>query len=308
MAVSIRLSRGGAKKRPYYRIVVADSRNARDGRFIEKVGTYNPLLAKDSPDRVKLDADRISHWLSVGAQPSDRVLRFLDAAGIKERSARNNPKKAEPGEKAKERAEAAATKADLGRRPAVGPRPALPRRRRHQGALGAQQPEEGGAGRKGQGARRSRCYQGRSRSAPSRRTASCASSTPPASRSARRATTRRRRSRAKRPRSAPKPLLPRPISVGAQPSDRVLRFLDAAGIKERSARNNPKKAEPGEKAKERAEAAATKADLGRRPAVGPRPALPRRRRHQGALGAQQPEEGGAGRKGQGARRSRCYQG
>ena len=87
MAVSIRLSRGGAKKRPYYRIVVADSRNSRDGRFIEKVGTYNPLLAKDSPERVKLDADRISHWLSVGAQPSDRVLRFLDAAGIKERPA-----------------------------------------------------------------------------------------------------------------------------------------------------------------------------------------------------------------------------
>ena len=73
MAVAIRLARGGAKKRPYYRIVVADSRNARDGSFIEKVGTYNPLLAKDSPERVKLDADRISHWLSVGAQPSDRV-------------------------------------------------------------------------------------------------------------------------------------------------------------------------------------------------------------------------------------------
>src|SRR6185437_3630802 len=71
MAVSIRLSRGGAKKRPYYRIVVADSRNARDGRFIEKVGTYNPLLAKDSPERVKLDADRIQHWLSVGAQHSE---------------------------------------------------------------------------------------------------------------------------------------------------------------------------------------------------------------------------------------------
>jgi small subunit ribosomal protein S16 len=110
MAVAIRLSRSGSKKRPYYRIVVADSRNARDGRFIEKVGTYNPLLAKDSPERVKLDAERINHWLSVGAQPSDRVLRFLDAAGIKERAARNNPKKAEPGEKAKERAEARAAK------------------------------------------------------------------------------------------------------------------------------------------------------------------------------------------------------
>jgi small subunit ribosomal protein S16 len=111
MAVAIRLARGGSKKRPYYRVVVADSRNARDGRFIEKVGTYNPLLAKDSPDRVKLDADRINHWLSVGAQPSDRVLRFLDAAGIKERPARNNPTKAKPGEKAIERAEERATKA-----------------------------------------------------------------------------------------------------------------------------------------------------------------------------------------------------
>jgi len=98
MAVAIRLSRSGSKKRPYYRIVVADSRNARDGRFIEKVGTYNPLLAKDSPERVKLDAERINHWLGVGAQPSDRVLRFLDAAGIRERAARNNPQKGEPGE------------------------------------------------------------------------------------------------------------------------------------------------------------------------------------------------------------------
>jgi small subunit ribosomal protein S16 len=111
MALSLRLSRGGSKKRPYYRIVVADARSPRDGRFIEKIGTYNPLLAKDSPERVKLDADRAKHWLSVGAQPTDRVLRFLDAAGVKERTARNNPKKAEPGEKAKERAEERATKA-----------------------------------------------------------------------------------------------------------------------------------------------------------------------------------------------------
>src|SRR5512139_2086775 len=110
MAVAIRLARGGSKKRPYYRIVVADSRNSRDGRFIEKIGTYNPLLAKDSPERVKIDADRVSHWLSVGAQPSDRVARFLDAAGIKERAVRSNPKKAEPGEKAKERAEERAAK------------------------------------------------------------------------------------------------------------------------------------------------------------------------------------------------------
>src|SRR6187200_1602987 len=110
MAVAIRLARGGSKKRPYYRIVVADSRNSRDGRFIEKIGTYNPLLAKDSPERVKIDAERVSHWLSVGAQPSDRVARFLDAAGIKERAARNNPKKGEPGEKAKERIEERAAK------------------------------------------------------------------------------------------------------------------------------------------------------------------------------------------------------
>src|SRR4030095_1889751 len=133
MALAIRLTRGGAKKRPYYRIRVADSRAPRDGRFIEKLGTYNPLLAKDSPERVKLDTDRISHWLGVGAppahrglrfldparishwlaagaQPSDRVLRFLDAAGIRERPARNNPQRAEPGEKAKERVEQRAAK------------------------------------------------------------------------------------------------------------------------------------------------------------------------------------------------------
>ncbi len=110
MAVAIRLARGGSKKRPYYRIVVADSRNARDGRFLEKSGTYNPLLPKDSEERIKLDADRAKHWLSVGAQPSDRVARFLDAMGIKERAAKNNPKKAEPGEKAKERAEEKAAK------------------------------------------------------------------------------------------------------------------------------------------------------------------------------------------------------
>ena len=110
MAVSIRLARGGSKKRPYYRIVVADARNARDGRFIEKIGTYNPLLAKDSPERVKLDTERASHWLSVGAQPSDRVARFLDAAGVRERAARNNPNKGKPGEKATERAEERATK------------------------------------------------------------------------------------------------------------------------------------------------------------------------------------------------------
>ena len=110
MATSIRLARGGSKKRPYYKIVVADSRSPRDGRFIERIGSYNPLLAKDNPERVKLDTERAKHWISVGAQPTDRVARFLDAAGVKERAARNNPKKAEPGEKAKERAEEKAAK------------------------------------------------------------------------------------------------------------------------------------------------------------------------------------------------------
>lgn len=105
MAVSIRLSRGGSKKRPYYRIVVADARAPRDGAFIEKIGTYNPMLAKDDANRVTLNAERVKHWLGVGAQPSDRVARFLDAAGLKERTARNNPNKGKPGEKALERIE-----------------------------------------------------------------------------------------------------------------------------------------------------------------------------------------------------------
>ncbi len=110
MATSIRLSRGGSKKRPYYRIVVADVRAPRDGKFIEKIGTYNPLLGKDDEKRVVLDGDRAKHWLSVGAQPTDRVARFLDAAGVRERAARNNPNKAKPGEKATERAEERAEK------------------------------------------------------------------------------------------------------------------------------------------------------------------------------------------------------
>ena len=102
MALAIRLARGGAKKRPYYRIVVADSRAPRDGRFIEKLGTYNPLLGKEDEKRVVLDAERATHWLGVGAQPTDRVARFLDKAGVKERAARNNPTKGKPGEKAVE--------------------------------------------------------------------------------------------------------------------------------------------------------------------------------------------------------------
>ena len=110
MAIALRLSRGGAKKRPYYRIVAADNRSPRDGKYLEQIGTYNPLLAKDDEKRVQLNEDRARHWLSVGAQPSDRVARFLDAAGIRERAARNNPKKGEPGDAAKERAEEKAAK------------------------------------------------------------------------------------------------------------------------------------------------------------------------------------------------------
>jgi small subunit ribosomal protein S16 len=105
MSLKIRLARAGAKKRPYYRIVVADSRMPRDGRYIEKIGTYNPLLPKDA-QRVTLLEERVQHWLGVGAQPTDRVLRFLDAAGIRKRDARNNPEKAQPGKKRVEREEA----------------------------------------------------------------------------------------------------------------------------------------------------------------------------------------------------------
>lgn len=110
MAIAMRLSRGGAKKRPYYRIVVADARSPRDGKYLEQIGTYNPVLPKDDENRMKLNEDRARYWLGVGAQPTDRVARFLDAAGIKERVARNNPKKGEPGEKAKERVEERAAK------------------------------------------------------------------------------------------------------------------------------------------------------------------------------------------------------
>ncbi len=105
MALKIRLARAGSKKRPYYHIVTADVRAPRDGRFIERIGSYNPMLPKDSEDRVKLDEERARHWLSVGAKPTDRVARFLDAAGILKREAQNNPNKAKPGKKALERAE-----------------------------------------------------------------------------------------------------------------------------------------------------------------------------------------------------------
>ncbi len=115
MALAIRLARGGAKKRPYYRIVVADSRSARDGKFIEKVGSYNPMLAKDDENRVQLDLDRVKEWMGKGAKPSDRVARFLEVAGVVEKTVRNNPNKGKPGQKAldlieekKAKAEAAA--------------------------------------------------------------------------------------------------------------------------------------------------------------------------------------------------------
>lgn len=105
MALKLRLARGGSKKRPYYRIVVADVRSPRDGRFIEKVGSYNPLLPKDSEERVVLNTERVQHWLDQGAKPTDRVLRFLAAADMATRPARNNPNKAKPGAKAQERLE-----------------------------------------------------------------------------------------------------------------------------------------------------------------------------------------------------------
>ncbi|MDE4174185.1 30S ribosomal protein S16 [Phaeobacter sp. PT47_59] len=111
MAMKIRLARGGSKKRPFYRIVAADSRMPRDGRFIEKLGTYNPLLPKDSEERVKMDVDAIKAWLDKGAQPTDRVSRMLEAAGVLEKKERNNPQKAVPGKKAQERAEEKAAKA-----------------------------------------------------------------------------------------------------------------------------------------------------------------------------------------------------
>ncbi|HAC57433.1 30S ribosomal protein S16 [Parvibaculum sp.] len=107
MALKIRLARGGAKKRPFYRVVIADTRSPRDGRFIEKIGTFNPLLPKDNAERVVLDIERAKHWIGVGALPTDRVARFLSDAGVMTREARNNPNKAKPKAKAQERLEAA---------------------------------------------------------------------------------------------------------------------------------------------------------------------------------------------------------
>jgi len=110
MAMKIRLARGGSKKRPFYRIVAADSRMPRDGRYIERLGTYNPLLAKDSEERVKMNMERIQYWLGEGAQPTDRISRMLEAAGILEKKLRTNLKKGEPGQKAKDRVEQKAAK------------------------------------------------------------------------------------------------------------------------------------------------------------------------------------------------------
>jgi small subunit ribosomal protein S16 len=126
MAMKIRLARGGSKKRPHYAIVAADSRMPRDGRFIEKLGTYNPLLAKDSEDRVKMDAERVQYWLSKGAQPTDRVARMLEAAGIKDKTERSNPKKGTPGKKAKELLEKKAAKEAAAAEAAAAPAEAAP--------------------------------------------------------------------------------------------------------------------------------------------------------------------------------------
>ena len=112
MSVVIRLSRAGTKKRPFYHIVVADSRFPRDGRFIERLGFFNPLLKKDNAERLKLDLEKVKAWMKKGAQPSDRVMRFLDAAGVAKREKRNNPEKAIPRKERKASAEAATKDAE----------------------------------------------------------------------------------------------------------------------------------------------------------------------------------------------------
>ena len=121
MAMKIRLARGGSKKRPFYSIVAADSRMPRDGRFIEKLGTYNPMLPKDSEDRVKMDLDRVKHWLGEGAQPTDRVARMLEAADVLPKKERNNPKKGTPGKAAQARADEKAEKAKAAEEAAAAP-------------------------------------------------------------------------------------------------------------------------------------------------------------------------------------------
>jgi small subunit ribosomal protein S16 len=123
MSLKIRLARAGTKKRPVYHIVIADSRSPRDGRYIERLGYFNPLLAKDHKDRLKLDLEKVKTWMAKGALPTDRVSRFLDAAGVMKRETHSNPEKAKPKKKAQERAAAAATAAAA---PAEGAAPAAP--------------------------------------------------------------------------------------------------------------------------------------------------------------------------------------
>ncbi len=119
MPVVLRMARAGTKKRPVYHIVVADSRSPRDGRFIERLGHYNPLMPKDNQDRLKFDIEKAKAWIAKGAQPSDRIKRFLDAAGVLKRGTRNNPEKAVPRKERKARAEAA--KAEAAAKPAAAP-------------------------------------------------------------------------------------------------------------------------------------------------------------------------------------------
>jgi small subunit ribosomal protein S16 len=107
MSLVIRMARAGTKKRPFYHIVIADSRSPRDGRFIERIGYFNPLLPKEKTERLKLDLDKVKEWMKKGAQPSDRVMRFLDAAGVAKRAPRKNPEKAVPRKERKAQAEEA---------------------------------------------------------------------------------------------------------------------------------------------------------------------------------------------------------
>ena len=126
MSLKIRLARAGTKKRPVYHVVVADSRSPRDGRFIERLGYFNPLLPKEKPERIKLDLERAKTWLAKGAQPTDRVLRFLDAAGMVKREPRNNPERAVPRKERKARAEEAAKAAAEAKAAAAAAKSAAP--------------------------------------------------------------------------------------------------------------------------------------------------------------------------------------
>ena len=122
MSVVLRMARAGTKKRPVYHIVVADSRSPRDGRFIERLGYFNPLLPKENTERLKLDMEKVKAWLAKGAVPSDRIMRFLDAAGVKKREKRNNPERAVPRKERKAKAEEAAKAASAAPKPAAAPK------------------------------------------------------------------------------------------------------------------------------------------------------------------------------------------